>query len=305
MVGGDHGDTAFQFRASVAVEPSTKKIIDFEVSACEIICRKDTGALLEKTILPRLTASLRTVAESPLNIYSDEKGTISCKFGALPTQHANTAKTIEKADLYITGDLAFQAMALGKESMSGHWCMQCTKQMQCTLTPAQLNDVKLWKMNDLCRVGAEAKSKGQPIMGQKQEQWWPFIPVTHHMVPLLHCEIGIGNQLLDMLRDIINEHIENMTPTEQRIRDSIPTLKSIISNTVANRDLWDRSNNGKLRKALKRTVLAAAAKERQGGNGDETNEDVHTVDVDVHGIKLRALDDYRNMEFVQKLDSPA
>jgi hypothetical protein len=214
VVGGDHGDTAFQFEASVAVEPSNKKIIDFEVSACEIICRKDTGALLEKTILPRLTAGLRTVAESPLHIHIDEKGTISCKFGALPTQHANTAKTIEKVDLYITGDLAFQALALGKESMSGHWCMQCTKQMQCTLTPAQLNDVKLWTMNDLCRVGAEAKSKGQPIMGQKQEPWWPFIPVTQHMVPLLHCEIGIGNQLLDMLRDIINEHIKNMTPTE-------------------------------------------------------------------------------------------
>jgi hypothetical protein len=85
----------------------------------------------------------------------------------------------------------------------------------------------------------------------------------------------------------------------------IPTLKSIISKTVANRDLWDRSNGRKLRKALKRTVLAAAAKERQGGDGDNTNEDVRTVDVDAHAIKLRALDDYCNMEFVQKLDSPA
>ena len=51
----------------------------------------------------------------------------------------------------------------------------------------------------------------------KKKIWWPFIPVSHFMVPLLHCEIGIGNQLLDMLRDIINEHLENMTRTEERM----------------------------------------------------------------------------------------
>jgi hypothetical protein len=32
VVGGDHGDTAFQFGASVSVELSDNRIIDFEVS---------------------------------------------------------------------------------------------------------------------------------------------------------------------------------------------------------------------------------------------------------------------------------
>ena len=35
-------------------------------------------------------------------------------------------------------------------------------------------------------------------------------------------EIGIGNQLVDMLQDIINEHLENMTRTEERMQASIP-----------------------------------------------------------------------------------
>ena len=120
--------------------------------------------------------------------------------------------------MYVTGDMAFQAMVFGKESMSGHWCMQCTMQMQCTLTQDQLNAVKRWTMEEYCRLGDEAeKQKGEPKLGVKKKPWWPFIPVSHFMVPHLHCEIGIGNQLLDMLRDIINEHLKNMTRTEERM----------------------------------------------------------------------------------------
>jgi hypothetical protein len=46
VAGGDHGDTAFQFGASVSAELSNGEIIDFEVSVCELICRKDTGRLI-------------------------------------------------------------------------------------------------------------------------------------------------------------------------------------------------------------------------------------------------------------------
>jgi hypothetical protein len=42
VVGRDHGDTAFQFGASISVELNDARINDFEVSVCELICRKDT-----------------------------------------------------------------------------------------------------------------------------------------------------------------------------------------------------------------------------------------------------------------------
>ena len=51
VIGSDHGNTAFQFGASVSVELSDDRIIDFKVSICELTCRKDTGRLLEETIL--------------------------------------------------------------------------------------------------------------------------------------------------------------------------------------------------------------------------------------------------------------
>ena len=40
VMGGNHGDTAFQFSASVSVHLRDDAIIDFEVSVCELICQK-------------------------------------------------------------------------------------------------------------------------------------------------------------------------------------------------------------------------------------------------------------------------
>ena len=79
--------------------------------------------LIESTILPTLTSGLNVVATSPLHIYKDNEGNIKCKVGETCPTTQHIAATISHVDLYITGDLAFQAMALGKESMSGHWCM--------------------------------------------------------------------------------------------------------------------------------------------------------------------------------------
>ncbi len=95
--------------------------------------------------------------------------------------------------------------------------MQCTMQMQCTLTQAQLNGVKIWTIEELCGLGDKAeKEKEESKWGVKKKPRWPFIPVTHYMITLLHCEIGTGNQLLDMLRNIIHKHLENMTHTKER-----------------------------------------------------------------------------------------
>ncbi len=103
------------------------------------------------------------------------------------------------------------------------------------------------------------------------------------MVPLLHCEIGIGNQLLDKLHDIMNKHIKQYGPTEELMQSSIPVLKNIISQTVMLRDAWDASADGKQLKALTRTV--AAYRPCQGG-GDiiaDARDRVANNDVDKQG----------------------
>ncbi len=77
------------------------------------------------------------------------------------------------------------------------------------------------------------------------------------MVPLLHCEIGKGNQLLDRLRAIINKHIACYSPGKEAPLTSIRAIKTIIAATAKERDDWDESaEGGKKQKTLMRAVVA-------------------------------------------------
>ena len=82
---------------------------------------------------------------------------------------------------------------------------------------------KMWTMNELVRCGIIGEStNNKPLLGIKQRPWWPFIHLTNYVSPLLHCEIGIGNVIFELLRDIINEHIEIYAPGEESIRMAVP-----------------------------------------------------------------------------------
>jgi hypothetical protein len=126
VAGGNHGNTAFQFGASVLVELTNGSTINFEVLTCKLICRKDTGRLLEETILRRLTSGLEIISTFQLHLFiDDESGALVIEY----RQHGLTPNAIPShtptTEVFVTGNLAFQAMSLGKELMAGHWCMQC------------------------------------------------------------------------------------------------------------------------------------------------------------------------------------
>jgi hypothetical protein len=52
VVGGDHGDTAFQFGAAVTAKLGSGDELCYELLSSELICRKDTAALIEATMYP-------------------------------------------------------------------------------------------------------------------------------------------------------------------------------------------------------------------------------------------------------------
>ncbi len=83
-----------------------------------------------------------------------------------------------------------------------------------------------------------------------------------------------------MLRNIVNEYIENTTPTEVALQLSIPALRNIILETATRRDEWDASpSEGKLRSTLKRT----------------------SSPTDANIDQLKRLEDYRRKTFVDVL----
>jgi hypothetical protein len=108
VVGGDHGNTAFQFGMSVLVAIAKNCIIDFKVSVCKLICHKDTGCLLEETILPRLSAGLEIISTFELHIFRDDKGgTLVVEYhhhGQIPN---TTLSHIPTTKVFVMGDLAF------------------------------------------------------------------------------------------------------------------------------------------------------------------------------------------------------
>jgi hypothetical protein len=77
------------------------------------------------------------------------------------------------------------------------------------------------------------------------------------MVPLLHCEIGIGNQLLDRLQAIINEHITCYSPGKEDLLTLIRSIKTVIAARARERDVWDEyAEGGKKQKTLIRAVAS-------------------------------------------------
>ncbi len=55
VVGGDHGDTPFQFGVAVTAKLRCGNELSYELLSSELICRKDTAALIKATNLPRPT----------------------------------------------------------------------------------------------------------------------------------------------------------------------------------------------------------------------------------------------------------
>ncbi len=149
IVGGDHGNMAFQFGTALSVTLIDDQVIDFEVSVCELTCRKDTGKLIESTILQTLTRGMDIVATRHLHIEINDQEQIECRFRDTPTLNSLTI------DMYVTGDSAFQAMVLGKELLVGWWCMLCKSPKSKFMD----NAGEMWNMYKYVRCGLIAENK--------------------------------------------------------------------------------------------------------------------------------------------------
>ena len=112
------------------------------------------------------------------------------------------------------------------------------------------NDIAI--IVDFVARGAVAES--EPKLGVNKTPWWPFI-----VSPLFHCEIGIGNDIFQLLREVINEYIEQYAPGEESIRTSIPTLGQIIADTAQQQNKWDDSPEGLTLKTMKCAVATHKA----------------------------------------------
>ncbi len=111
VIRGDHGDMAFQFGAVITAELQDGEQLHFKVCCCKLVCsRNDTSAQLETTILPRLTIELEVISMQALYLYSNADDQILCSFTRLLPIHINHDTATIQVNVFITGNLAFQAI---------------------------------------------------------------------------------------------------------------------------------------------------------------------------------------------------
>ena len=93
IVGGDHGQGAFRFPMKLLVIMKSSKNIERESSVAYILWKKDNGDILNNIIIDKLQESFEIMLE-----------TVSID---------NHQLSID--NLYVTGDLVFLVVLLGKE----------------------------------------------------------------------------------------------------------------------------------------------------------------------------------------------
>ena len=311
MAGGDHGLGAFVVGCKLIVtlngkvariddveslcdtdtdddeEDDVIESFSFEISVAEVICRKDNSVVLAKTIKKKLTEGLKTVALDDLRIFEDDEGLVDCEFvERTESTEASENESLLRVVVYVTGDLAFYAIVLGREGMSGKHCYLC--QLSASEYKDLLQSGEPWsndKMQAIVKGLKTSKKKKKkttrkrkrveeekdpedndeghqdarldPHMGMKEDPWFPFIPVQNFVVPLLHCLIGIGNDLLKRLRWFISEEIEYISPMEIEVGGILSSLEVKLASLRLERGHFDASEDGKLLKKLKARVTAA------------------------------------------------
>ena len=173
------------------------------------------------TICDELTRGLQSLASKHINVFVSNTGQVDVALGEHTSSAARSSVSL-MPNIYMTGDLAFDGMVLGKEGMSGHHCHLCK------LSGREMTDLtkegEPWGYDDMIELAntfiASKKKSKKPANSVKNLPWFTSIPLQNYVVPLLHCLIGIGNDLLAKFRGVISEQIEYIKPEEIQVRQT-------------------------------------------------------------------------------------
>ena len=255
VIGADHGKDAFRvcFRCTVKLFGSDKLIYK-TASVGSVYCNKDTSDIVEKTILNWLTEDMKKIHESKM-VFSaeslDNSGTrVACGFIPKSSPNPLGERVIESITMFVTGDLAFLAMILGREGMSGHWCHICMALKKDWAKEGHSTGEKwtIQKMIDMLGKG----NTGTDRKGMKARPYWDFIPIENYIIPLLHVMIGVGNDILEHFMDQYDLNIIKLSTEENKARNDVQDFEKNLKAKREELKAWDGSVDGKELKKLKK-----------------------------------------------------
>ena len=165
VTGGDHGAGAFRARIRVIIKLQSGKNLSQDTSIAHIQCKKDNDTVLTNTIIEPLQSGFKKLAENQFMLFYDDNKLLQIKQVSATEQRSDSMPKPNKVirpNLYITGDLAYYVVMLGKGGSSGHWCYRCDLSKD-IWKEANHNNGALWSnttlkaMSDTGKVGPSAK----------------------------------------------------------------------------------------------------------------------------------------------------
>ena len=271
--GGDHGKGKFRFVSKLILRLTNGKKICRVYPLGDISCRKDNGIILKNTIIPSLSVGINQVEECSLKFEFDQT---TEKWKCLSDDEYLKYAIVNfqvKPIVFLTGDIAFLNLILGKEDFNGDWCYLCDLYKSKWQSKCH-EDGNHWTLERLCiqaRKVKEENLKGTKRHGVREEPYFK-IPVERVIWPVLHTLIGIGNNILQNLVDFIDNDIESLPFKEIRLRESLGDIDERIHYATTQRDQWDESENGLI--ALKKARAGRNKIERALERGDYDHESV-------------------------------
>jgi hypothetical protein len=243
-VGGDHGGGKFRMTLKVLFRFSSKATISRLYQIASVEYSKDSTPVLKSTVLDPIGESLKVMVEGGRFIVTvGEEDRLTVQFDYSPESNGTTQLCSVPTTIVVVGDLKFYAQLLGRENMSGSWCMWCDSH------PSQWNndlstdrENLLWTIQRLKEVKdkitrgelKQAKDK----LGVVEYPIWDFIEPCNYMLPQLHIEIGLTNNVLDNFYDFIDDHVEKTSLEEKVARNQLVMADVAFTRAEERLDHW-------------------------------------------------------------------
>ncbi len=218
-IGGDHGGGKFRMTLKILFRFQSNPTISRLFQIASVSHSKDEHSILCATVLDPIGESLQLVVEGGRFVVSNDL--------VLSFSPINDTKTIcdVSTRVLIVGDLKYYAQLLGRENMSSYWCMWCNLHPQEWSKSGKNIPAVPWTIQSLKahfdKVVLENLKEPRDISRVVMYPVWDFIEPSHYVVPILHIEIGLVNNVMDNFYDWVEDHVEAATPEEKMCRNKM------------------------------------------------------------------------------------
>jgi hypothetical protein len=135
--------------------------------------------------------------------------------------------------VYVTGDLAFYALMLGKPNSSNNWCIWCQLQKKFFGTPEMVTDAVKWtleKLKDAKRLFKNRSAKSQKNhKGVNADALIEIVEPENFIFPALHDQMGLVNKSLSHLLTYGERHVEKLPPEHTATREELLDAEKALS----------------------------------------------------------------------------